>query len=93
MELHKLQQLTHLLNFMTTLTMRPYGGKTDLDAIAHLINTCETVDQLEEGTSVTELKQSFDDPSIDKERVRKSHVIGWDATTQGGWYGDSQTGR
>lgn len=48
--------------------MRPYRGETDLDAIAHLINTCESVDQLEEGTSVTELQQSFDDPFIDKER-------------------------
>lgn len=53
---------------MSTITRRPYQGEADLDAIAHLINTCETVDQLEEGTSVTELKQSFDDPCIDKER-------------------------
>ena len=49
---------------MSIITRRPYRGETDLDAIANLINTCETVDQLEEGTSVTELKQSFDDPSI-----------------------------
>ncbi|EDX76390.1 hypothetical protein MC7420_4646 [Coleofasciculus chthonoplastes PCC 7420] len=53
---------------MSIITRRPYRGEIDLDAIAHLINTCEIVDQLEEGTSVTELKQSFDDPSIDKER-------------------------
>ncbi|MEQ8542020.1 MAG: hypothetical protein RIB93_31755 [Coleofasciculus sp. D1-CHI-01] len=53
---------------MSIITRRPYRGETDLDAIANLINTCESVDQLEEGTSVTELKQSFDDPFIDKER-------------------------
>lgn len=53
---------------MSIITRRPYHGETDLDAIANLINTCEIVDQLEEGTSVTELKQSFDDPSIDKQR-------------------------
>jgi len=53
---------------MSSITRRPYQGETDLDAIANLINTCETVAQLEEGTSVTELQQSFDDPFIDKER-------------------------
>ncbi|MEQ8996501.1 MAG: GNAT family N-acetyltransferase [Coleofasciculus sp. B1-GNL1-01] len=53
---------------MNSITRRPYRGEIDLDAIANLINTCETVDQLEEGTSVTELQQSFDDPFIDKER-------------------------
>ncbi|MEQ8468745.1 hypothetical protein [Coleofasciculus sp. E1-EBD-02] len=53
---------------MSIITRRPYRGEIDLDAIANLINTCETVDQLEEGTSVTELQQSFDDPFIDKER-------------------------
>ncbi|MEQ8753069.1 MAG: hypothetical protein RID09_06035 [Coleofasciculus sp. G1-WW12-02] len=28
---------------MTTLTMRPHRGKTDLDAIAPLLKTCEAV--------------------------------------------------
>lgn len=53
---------------MTTLTMRPYAGEADLEAIAHLINACEAVDLTDSGTSVSELRQSFDDPSVDKAR-------------------------
>ncbi len=53
---------------MLTLTMRPYAGDADLEAIANLINTCEAVDQLDEGTSVSELQQQFDEPSLDKAR-------------------------
>ena len=53
---------------MTTLTMRPYAGEADLEAIAHLINACEVVDQTDSGTSVSELRQSFNDPSVDKTR-------------------------
>jgi hypothetical protein len=34
--------------------MRSYGGEADLQAIADLINTCEAVDQMDEGTSVSE---------------------------------------
>jgi ribosomal protein S18 acetylase RimI-like enzyme len=48
--------------------MRPYAGDADLEAIANLINTCEAVDQLDEGTSVSELQQQFDEPSLDKAR-------------------------
>jgi hypothetical protein len=51
---------------MITLTMRPYAGDADLEAIANLINTCEAVDQLDEGTSVSELQQQFDEPSLDR---------------------------
>ena len=53
---------------MLTLTMRPYAGDADLKAIANLINTCEAVDQLDEGTSVSELQLQFDEPSLDKSR-------------------------
>lgn len=53
---------------MITLTMRPYVGEADLEAIASLINTCEAVDQLNEGTSVSELRQEFETPSLDKAR-------------------------
>lgn len=53
---------------MITTTMRPYLGEVDLDAIANLVNACEAVDQLEAGTSVLELRQAFDEPSIDKAR-------------------------
>ena len=51
---------------MLTLTMRPYAGNADLEAIANLINACEAVDQLDEGTSVSEVQQQFDEPSLDK---------------------------
>jgi hypothetical protein len=53
---------------MITLTMRPYGGEADLEAIANLINACEIVDQLDSGTSVPELRQSLEEPSLDKAR-------------------------
>ncbi len=53
---------------MITLTMRPYGGEADLEAIANLINACEVVDQLDSGTSVPELRQSLEEPSLDKAR-------------------------
>lgn len=53
---------------MITLTIRPYSGETDLEAIANLLNTCEEVDLLEEGTSVSELRTEFDTPSVDKTR-------------------------
>lgn len=53
---------------MVTLTMRPYAGETDLQAIADLINTCEAADRMDEGTSVSELRVEFDAPSVDKAR-------------------------
>jgi len=67
-KLLEVQQLTHFLDFMITLTMRPYGGEADLEAIANLINACDAVDQLDEGISVSELRQEFDEPSVDKAR-------------------------
>lgn len=53
---------------MANLSARCYAGDRDLDAIAHLINTCEEVDQLDEGTSISELQQEFNAPSLDKAR-------------------------
>lgn len=53
---------------MNTLTMRSYAGEPDLQAIADLINACEAVDRLDEGTSVCELRLEFDAPSVDKAR-------------------------
>lgn len=47
---------------------RSYAGDRDLSAIADLINTCEAVDKLDEGTSISELQQEFDAPSLDKTR-------------------------
>ncbi|NES24509.1 MAG: GNAT family N-acetyltransferase [Symploca sp. SIO3E6] len=53
---------------MITLSKRSYADETDLPAIANLINACEAVDQLEQGTSVSELEQSLDNPWLDKNR-------------------------
>ena len=53
---------------MANLSARCYGGESDLTAIAHLINTCEEVDRLDEGTSISELQQKFNKPSLDKAR-------------------------
>lgn len=50
---------------MANLSARCYGGERDLDAIAHLINTCEELDRLDEGTSISELQQEFNAPSLD----------------------------
>ncbi|MEG4217321.1 GNAT family N-acetyltransferase [Microcoleus sp. Pol14C6] len=50
---------------MANLSARCYAGDRDLDAIAHLINTCEEVDRLDEGTSISELQQEFNAPSLD----------------------------
>lgn len=48
--------------------MRPYGGETDLQAIADLLNACEVVDQFDNWTSVSELRQDFDEPGLDTAR-------------------------
>lgn len=53
---------------MMTLTMRPYAGESDLQAIADLINACEAVDQLDEGISIPELQRIIDSPFLDKAR-------------------------
>ena len=52
----------------THLSARSYAGDRDLSAIADLINTCEEVDRLDEGTSISELQQEFNAPSFDKAR-------------------------
>ncbi len=53
---------------MANLSGRSYAGDRDLDAIAHLINTCEEVDRLDQGTSISELQQEFNEPSLDVAR-------------------------
>lgn len=50
------------------LLARCYAGDRDLEAIADLINTCETVDRLDEGTSISQLQQEFNAPSFNKAR-------------------------
>lgn len=53
---------------MLMLTKRPYGGETDLEPIANLLEACEAVDRLEQWTTVAELEREFNAPSFDKER-------------------------
>ncbi|HIK29292.1 MAG: GNAT family N-acetyltransferase [Oscillatoriaceae bacterium SKW80] len=53
---------------MINVSVRKYAGEGDLQALANLINTCETVDCQEEGTSVTELQLELNSPLIDKGR-------------------------
>ncbi|MEG4803988.1 GNAT family N-acetyltransferase [Microcoleus sp. ARI1-B5] len=53
---------------MLSVSIRPYAGESDLEAIADLINTCEEVDRLEQGTSLSELQQEFNQPSRDLAR-------------------------
>lgn len=52
----------------THLSARSYAGDRDLSAIADLINTCEAVDRLDEGTSISELQREFKQPSRDLAR-------------------------
>ncbi|MCC3498808.1 MAG: GNAT family N-acetyltransferase [Microcoleus sp. PH2017_15_JOR_U_A] len=53
---------------MANLSARCYAGESDLTAIADLINTCEAVDRLDQGTSISELQQEFNQPSRDLAR-------------------------
>ncbi len=50
------------------ITMRPYRGEPDLPLIVDLLEACEAVDQMEQWTSIAELRLSFDEPSLDKEQ-------------------------
>ncbi|MBD2072868.1 GNAT family N-acetyltransferase [Phormidium sp. FACHB-592] len=49
-------------------TSRSYADETDLQAITDLMNACEVVDQLDQGTSVEELRRDFADPDFDLTR-------------------------
>jgi mycothiol synthase len=46
--------------------MRPFESESDPNRIAHLMNTCYTLDHLDNSTSVTELREDIDTPSVDK---------------------------
>ena len=52
------------------LTSRPYGGKSDLETIAHLLNICEAIDPPEEWPPLSEVRMQFESPpgSVDRER-------------------------
>lgn len=51
---------------METLTNRPYGGKTDLEAIASLLNSSKSAAVYDEWPSAAEMLMQFDDPSVDQ---------------------------
>jgi mycothiol synthase len=48
-----------------TLIARAYAGETDLGAIVAFLNLVEAHDCVEEGSSVTELREEFNEPSFD----------------------------
>ena len=47
---------------MNTLMMRPYLGKSDIKAIADLVNTCDPVGQLDKDKSVSDLEIDSEQP-------------------------------
>lgn len=53
---------------MLTLAMRPYGGEKDLEAIAHLFNTCAAFDRVDRWMSVNDVRLAFEMPSFDPRR-------------------------
>lgn len=56
---------------MTVLTMRPYGGETDLLPIVNLLNICEMVDREDNFYSVAGLQVDFAEPGFDpRQNVR-----------------------
>jgi mycothiol synthase len=55
---------------MTTIQRYPYRGEADFESLAHLINTCDAVDKLEQGISIAELRDSYN--SGDPEKILKN---------------------
>ncbi|NES07539.1 MAG: GNAT family N-acetyltransferase [Okeania sp. SIO2F4] len=53
---------------MKTLLTRSCQGENDLEAIAELFQACEIVDRLNEWVSISDLRQEFNAPDLDKER-------------------------
>ena len=66
---------------MNTITSRSYAGKSDLEAIAHLLNTCAAIDPPEEWPSLAEIQIQFETPpkSVDVDRDLRL----WENTTTG----------
>ncbi|MCU0536852.1 MAG: GNAT family N-acetyltransferase [Hydrococcus sp. Prado102] len=60
---------------MISLKTRPYGGESDLGAIAELLNACEVVDRLEQWTSRSDLQLEFNEPSVD----RAKDILLWES--------------
>lgn len=53
---------------METLGARPYAGEADLQLVADFLNQCEAHDQVDEGTSPSELRDEFNSPTFDPGR-------------------------
>ena len=54
-------------NNINNIEISPYAGEVDLEAIANLINICDTAYKLDGRTSVSELRNDFNTPSFDQE--------------------------
>ena len=55
-------------NNTNNINMRPYAGELDLEAIANLINFCDSAYNLDRKTSVSELRNDFNTPSFNQEK-------------------------
>ncbi|NET42604.1 GNAT family N-acetyltransferase [Okeania sp. SIO2B3] len=53
---------------MKTLETRSYQGENDLEALAELFQACEMVDHLDNWVSISDIRPTFDDRYLDKER-------------------------
>ena len=53
---------------MNTLMMRPYLGKSDIKAIADLVNTCDPVGQLDKDKSVADLEMEIEQPFFEPKK-------------------------
>jgi len=53
---------------MNTLIVRSYVGETDLEPIAHLLNTCAKFDRIERYYSISGLSAEYAEPSFDPAR-------------------------
>lgn len=53
---------------MPTLSTRSFAGELDFASMAELVNACDAFDQLDDGTSVEELRDEFSSPFFHPER-------------------------
>ena len=66
---------------MNAITSRPYWGKSNLEAIAHLLNICEAIDPPEEWPPLSEVRMQFESPPVSVDRERDLRL--WEDTTTG----------
>lgn len=65
---------------MNAVSSRSYAGKSDLEAIAHLLKICEAIDPPEEWPSLAEIRMQFEEPPNSVAIARKQL---WSDTTTG----------